>query len=69
MYMILIKYLIIVVGFGFNPKWCGLFGQLRKLTSSAKIWDLSEATEAQSLASGGFGSDRGQNEKNLMRKS
>ena len=36
-----------------------------KLTSLAKIWDLSEVTEAQSLASGGFGSDRGQNEKIL----
>ena len=36
-----------------------------KLTSSAKIWDLSEVTEAHSLASGGFGSDRGQNEKIL----
>ena len=35
-----------------------------KLTSSAKIWDLSKVTEAHSLASGGFGSDRGQNEKN-----
>ena len=29
----------------------------------------SEATEAHSLASGGFGCDRGQNEKNLRRKS
>ena len=41
---------------------------ISKLTSSAKIRDLSEVTEAHSLASGGFGSDWGQNEKNLRRK-
>ena len=28
-----------------------------------RYWDLSEVTEAHSLASGGFGGDRGQNEK------
>ena len=39
-----------------------------KLTSSAKTWDLSEVTEAHSLASGGFRRDRGQNEKNLRQK-
>ena len=32
---------------------------------SAKIWDFSEVTEAHSLASEGFGSDQGQNEKIL----
>ena len=36
-----------------------------KQTSSAKIWDLSEVTEAHSLALGGFRSDQGQNEKIL----
>ena len=40
-----------------------------KLTSSAKIWDLIEVAEAHTLASGGIGSDWGQNEKNLRRKS
>ena len=40
-----------------------------KLTSLAKIWDLSEVTEAHSLASEHFRSERGQNEKNLRRKS
>jgi hypothetical protein len=34
-----------------------------KPTSSAKIWDLNEVIESHSLASGGFRSDRGQNEK------
>ena len=34
-----------------------------KLTSSAKIWDLIKVAEAHTLASGGIGSDRGQNEK------
>ena len=38
-------------------------------SSSAKIWDHIEVSEAHSLASGCFGSDRGQNEKNLRRKS
>jgi hypothetical protein len=36
-----------------------------KLTSSAKIWDLSKVTDAHSLASEGFKSDQGQNEKIL----
>jgi hypothetical protein len=40
-----------------------------KLTFSAKIWDIGEVAEAHSLASGGFGSDQGQSEKNLRRKS
>ena len=40
-----------------------------KLASSAKIWDLIEVAEAHSLASGGIGSDQGQNEKNLRQKS
>ena len=40
-----------------------------KLASSAKIWDLIEVAEAHSLASGGIGSDRGQSEKKLRRKS
>ena len=34
-----------------------------KLTYSPKFWNLSEVIEAHSLASGGYGSDRGQNEK------
>ena len=34
-----------------------------KLTFSAKFWNLSEVIEAYSLASGGYRSDRGQNEK------
>ena len=33
------------------------------MTFSAKIRDLSEVTEAHSLASGGFGSYKGQNEE------
>ena len=36
-----------------------------KLTFSAKIWDIDEVAEAHSLASGGFGSDRGQSENTL----
>ena len=39
-----------------------------KLTYSAKIWDLIEVAEAHTLASGGTGSDRGQNEKKSRRK-
>jgi hypothetical protein len=39
-----------------------------KLTSSAEIWDLGEVTEAHSLASAGFGSDQGQNEKKSYAK-
>ena len=39
-----------------------------KLTYSAKIWDLIEVAEAHTLASGGTGSDRGQNEKKLRQK-
>ena len=39
-----------------------------KLTYSAKIWDLIEVAEAHTMASGGIGSDRGQNEKKLRRK-
>ena len=35
---------------------------------AAKIRDLIEVSEVDSLASGGFGNDRGQNEKNLRRK-
>ena len=35
------------------------------LQFSAKIKDLSEVTEAHGLASEGFGSDRGQNEKKI----
>ena len=34
-----------------------------KLTYSAKIWDLIEVAEAHTLASGGIGSDWGQNKK------
>ena len=55
-----------------NFLWCHFLGPeywiVWKLTSSAKIWDLSVVTEAHTLASGGFKSDRGQNEKNLRRK-
>ena len=40
-----------------------------KLTSSAKIWDLIEVAEAHTLASGGIGSDQGQNENNLRQNS
>ena len=36
-----------------------------KLTFSAKVWDIDEVAEAHSLASGGFGSDRGQSENTL----
>ena len=36
-----------------------------KLKFSAKIFSLSEVIEAYGLASGGYESDQGQNEKNL----
>jgi hypothetical protein len=35
---------------------------------SAKIWDLIEVAETYTLASGGFESDRGQNEKKILGK-
>ena len=96
-YMLLASVVVLAKVFkiALNPKWCGVFDQLRmrggmvaslkcpvrdsrlwmlqflsqinkqyriwKLTSSAKIWDLSEVTEA----SGCLGSDQGQNKKIL----
>ena len=38
------------------------------MKASAKIWDLIEVAEAYTLDLGGFGNDRGQNEKQILKE-